>query len=112
MEKDGPDKNPHSFSFSAAETTSPIVRGTIDPSDRKSWKTHLTPELEQHFENMGEATVQFDVTNHRYMDPRKRFAAHYWLRKKRKNRGYRKAAITIASLIVAALGLAVAKGWL
>lgn len=78
----------------------------IDQANPETWKAHLTPELRQHFENMGPSVVEFDTVNFRYKNQEKRFAALYWLREQRVARERREkwtfylvAATLVASVV-------------
>ncbi len=75
---------------------------------RDEWKQHLTPELRDHFERIGEELVQFDVAHHNYKEPAKHFAAIYWLGEKRIGRDNRESRmfwLVVVSVIVSAFGL-------
>ncbi len=80
-------------------------------SKRDEWKGHLTAELRQHFEDVGEESVQFDASNHNYKSQEKQFAALYWLGEKRNVRELREKRIfwiVVASLLLTALSVVVA----
>ena len=80
-------------------------------SKREEWKAHLTPERRQYFEDAGEESVQFDVSNHNYNTQDREFAALYWLGEKRTAREKREKRIfwiVVASLLLTALGVVVA----
>ena len=55
----------------------------VHPND---WPKGLTPDLERHFERVGEDLVRRDVSEQRYGEQEKYFAALYWLGKKRQER--------------------------
>ena len=74
------------------------------------WPKFLTPDLERHFERIGEDLVRHDVAAHRYQEKEKHFAALCWLKKKRDQRDHRgesAAKIMKLTLIVATLTLVV-----
>jgi hypothetical protein len=56
---------------------------------RDEWAHHLTPDLSEHFEFVGEDAVRFDVFQHRYKEPEKHMAALVWLYDKRRKRELR-----------------------
>jgi hypothetical protein len=101
----------------ALPSVTPILIGTgVNPDD---WSKYLTPEYRTHFEEVGEDGVQFDVSNHRYFNPEKQFAALAWLKEERDRRTRRTIDTrfhlvfwtTLATLIAAILALeAVALG--
>ena len=101
----------------ALPSVTAILTGTgVNPVD---WSKYLTPEYRTHFEEVGEYGVQFDVSNHRYSKPEKQFAALAWLKEMRDRRTRRDAIrfhlifwTALATLMAAALTLAVAKQWL
>jgi hypothetical protein len=64
----------------ALPSVTAILTGTgVNPVD---WSKYLTPEYRTHFEEVGEDGVQFDVSNHRYSNPEKQFAALAWLKER------------------------------
>ncbi len=80
--------------------TEPQFEYSIEP---EKWPDLLTEELDGHFSRMGEESVQWDVSNHRYGTPEKHYAALYWLGQKRKARQRLNVAIlvvAVATLIV------------
>ena len=91
----------------------------IDQADYRTWEPYLTPELRAHFERAGETIVEFDVTHHNYHKEEKHFAALFWLAQRRdakKSIATRRFHlifwVALAGLVVALVGIAVAKGWL
>ena len=70
---------------SAASITSTDSHG-IDPKNPKTWRVHLTPEHRANFESKGTEIVRDEVLRRVHKDPRKHFAALYWLREKRANK--------------------------
>ncbi len=83
------------------------------------WPELLTKDLERHFERMGEDLVKFDVSNHRYGETEKHYAALYFLETKRNAREARqtltltigKWTLLIATLTLVAALVAVKLGW-
>ena len=72
----------------------------------EKWPELLTDDLKAHFERVGEESVQWDVSNHRYREPEKQFAALYWLGQKREARQRQSNRILLVALatLIAALG--------
>jgi hypothetical protein len=66
-----------------ASVTASLTGTAVNPAD---WLKYLTPEYRTHFEEVGEDGVQFDVSNHRYSNPEKQFAALAWLKERRNQR--------------------------
>jgi len=80
----------------------------------EEWSRHLTPELRVHFDNVGEALVQNDVSNHNYRDQKKQWAALAWLAEQRDQRTRRDTIrfrlifwTALATLIATLLAIAV-----
>ncbi len=91
----------------------------INQSDYRTWEPYLTPELRAHFERAGETIVEYDVTQGNYDTEETYFAALFWLAQRRdakKSIATRRFHlifwVALAGLIVALVGIAVAKGWL
>lgn len=80
-------------------------------SRRDEWKELLTPEWRQQFEDDGEESVQFDVSNHNHKSQERQHAALYWLVEKRNARELREKCIfgiVVVTLVLTAIGLVIA----
>ena len=84
-------------------------------SKRDEWKKHLTPELRQHFDDVGYEAVKSDLTNRKYSKIEKQLAALYWVNEeddlrvaKETNRFRWLMTVGTASVVVSLIGIAVA----
>lgn len=80
-------------------------------SKRDEWKAHLTPEWRQQFEDVGEESVQFDVSHHNHKSQERQYAAIYWLWEKSNARELREKRIfwiVVATLLLTVIGLVIA----
>ncbi len=83
----------------------------------EEWSKHLTPELREHFGNVGRELVEQDVSNNKYGTMGKHFAALAWLAEQRQKDGRKDSArfwllftVGVLTLFIALLGVAVTKG--
>jgi hypothetical protein len=100
-----PAKEP-SRSVSATEVITPPVM----PQSTADWGQYLSPAWRAHFEQVGEDSVQFDVSHHNYGCGEKQFAALAWLGEKRRNRerlNWWTFFVAVATLLVALVTLGV-----
>lgn len=82
--------------------TDPQFEYSIEP---EKWPSLLTKELKRHFSRMGEESVQWDVSNHRYGVPEKHYAALYWLGQKRKSRQRLNTTILLVAIATLAVSI-------
>jgi hypothetical protein len=91
-----------------------VASAVMSNQKRKQWAEHLTPELQDHFDFVGEELVRYDVSQHRYnKSPEKHKAALVWLDENRRKPERREKAtfwLVAISVVLSAVGIGVAMG--
>jgi len=79
------------------------------------WVHHITPELRDHFEQIGVDLVTLDVSNHRYTNQEKQWAAIAWLHEKNNRPDWWNRIgfwATVGGFLLSFLGIALSVGWI